>query len=260
MKKTILIFGVVVVAHFTDAQSLKEFKYLGDPYDNELYLNVCGTFTLLRNNAAPYPEAHKFNAFSMDISGRNVTWEKGKPHYTMNYKLLPDLLFLTGKMINRKSSGNRTEGSSVSTGIGGWHRWAWNIAVREKQCVSLGFALNDYFIGNSYRDSSKNLHTYEPQGWWISSGPVVMYHRLLHKHLLLHSLVNYNFGFLKGVDITYAEKDPSYPKPHFFHIQSEIISSIGIFAGFDYTRVINRGNKQGKVQRLDFLLGYKFVL
>ncbi|MCC7297531.1 MAG: hypothetical protein IT244_04295 [Bacteroidia bacterium] len=259
MKYPLLIFTALFV-HLCYGQNLKDFKYLKDPYQHESYLGFAGTFTAIRNNAAPFPEAHALQDFSADINYRSVNFDQGEMQYLGHYKLLPDLFFLLGKMINQKNNGLRGEGSSVTSGIAGWHRWVWNVKSKPKMCYSLGFALNDYFMGNSYRDSNNQLKTYEPQGWWLSAGPTAMYHAAIGKHFVFHGTINYNLGYYKPVNVSYAVVDNQYPKPHFFHTHVELVSSLGLFAGIDYTAVINRGNIPGKVRRIDGLLGFKFVM
>lgn len=258
--KTLVSILIFLSANTISAQSFDKFKYLNDPYENESYLAFAGTFTRISNPVAPNPKAHQLQDFSADINYRTVNFKKGKRQYLGHYKLLPDLIFLFGKMVNRKNNGLRGEGSSLTSGITGWHRWVWNFKTTPNKCFSAGFALNDYFIGNSFRDSNNALHTYDPQGWWLSAGPVFMYHQTVSKHFIFHGTVNYNLGYLKAVDITYAEVNAAYPKPHFFHTHLELVSSLGLFAGLDYSTVINRGNIPSKVKRMDFLLGFKFVM
>lgn len=258
--KNIVFFFALVLSCTGFSQGLKDFKYLKDPYQNESYLGFAGTYTFIRNNAAPFPQAHNLSDFSADINYRTVNFGKGERQYLGHYKLLPDLIFLLGKMINQKNNGLRGEGSSITSGIAGWHRWVWNVKTTSKQCFSAGFALNDYFLGNSYRDSTNGLKTYDPQGWWLSTGPTVMYHLALGKNFILHATTNYNFGFYKPINVSYATVDSKYPKPHFFHSHFELVSTIGLFAGIDYSAVINRGDISGKVRRLDCLLGFKFVM
>lgn len=254
------IFTAFFVVFNGISQNLEDFKYLNDPYQDESYLGFAGTYTLIRNKVAPFPKAHSLQDFSADINYRTVNFDQGKKQYLGHYKLLPDLVFLLGKMFNNKSNGLRGEGSSITSGIAGWHRWAWNVKTTNKQCFSAGFALNDYFLGNSYRDSSNQLKTYEPQGWWLSAGPVAMYHLSMGKKFIFHGTVNYNFGYHKAINVSYATVDNKYPKPHFFHTHLEIVSSIGVFAGIDYSTVVNRGKIPSKVRRIDCLLGFKFVM
>lgn len=248
-----------LIHSFVLAQNFNSFQYLKDPYEGESYWGLLGSYSTLQNSVAPNSRKHKLSAFTFDITFRKIPKSKNKPHRFVQYKMLPDMLIFMKQVLEKGASINRSESSSITGGLAGWHRWAWDIKRKSNQAFSIGFALNDYFLGASYRDSNNELKTYEPQGWWLSAGPVLMHHFTLAKFCAIHSTFNYNFGFYKPVDITYAIVNNSYPKPHFLHLHTELVHKSGIAVAVDFSKLINRGNIPNRTQRLDLLAGYKFV-
>lgn len=259
--KSLVITGFLLLGFlYSNGQSLEEFKYLKDKYGGEGYLNVSGSFTFLSNKAAPGPSAHEKNGIVLDVVYNHIGFTKGFFNYRFDHKLITDILFLADKVVDRKASVDRAEGSSVSTGVIGWHGMGWNAIAKPKFCLAPGFAIDDYFFGASYKDSSGALHTPEPQGWYITAGPALFTHIALKKWLILQTSAAYDFAFARPVSITYAEVNDSYPKPQFFHVAATLMTPWGIFGEVQYTTIVNTGNLPNATDRLDLKLGFSFVL
>ncbi len=257
---SIIIFICLLLPIMCMGQTLNDFKYLGDKYGGDSYIGVSFSYATLMNNAAPRPEKHHLSAPLLEIEFNRITFDKGKVTYRTDYKLITDLLFITGKMINRKSNGNNSEGSAVGCGIIGWHNFGWNVVAKPKLCIAPGFAINDYFVGSSYVYApSSDLVTQEPQGWYIATGPALFTHHYINRLFLLHLHSAYTFAFARPISITYAVANDSYPKPEFFHFDATLMTRWGIFAEAQYTRLINKGNIPNQTQRIDLKLGFSFV-
>ena len=241
------------------------FKYLGDDYTGEMYLGTSATYSFLSNNEAPNPELHKLKGFSAKVDLRSTPWELGTVKYFMQYKLLGDLALIVDNQINDDGSAYyRQVSSSITNGLLGWHSFGWTFISNPRMSIALGANINDYFFGATYKvDSlpqSGNLASPEPQGYYFAAGPSVLADIKLNNYLLLHLHGAYSFSYWRAVSLSYASEDDSYPKPHFYQITTELMSPWGVFLGMDYNTLVNRGDLPNNTRRLDFQLGFRWVL
>ena len=255
----IIIFSPLIFL----GQDLQSFKCLGDPMGGELYLGVSAEYVMLANPDAPHPELHNLKGFSGKIDMNRFGFEKGDMQYSFEYKLLADIATILHNQINGDGSAYyRQVGSSISNGILGWHSWGWNVVSTNNFTIAPGFNLNDYFYGKTYvSDTTSNgVVSPEPQGYYFSAGPTLFSNVYINDYLILHTKASYSFSYWRAVSLEYAVVDDNYPKSHFGSLNLELITKWGLFVGFDYNWVINRGNLPDKTSRKDFLLGFRFVL
>jgi hypothetical protein len=200
------------------------------------------------------------SGFVLDVNMRKYSFRRGGVNYQWDYKLLFDLIFLTKQMVDGKSRGQRTLGSTVSVALPdasmdleylGW----------KKMNAGAGLALNDYFVGTSYYDKKTNtVITPEPQGWYLTAGPALSGSYLINNSLLLHGKFSYVASYSRPVSITYADVQSGYPKPHFAGTTLTLLTKWGLFAEAQFCQLINRGNIPNTANRSDVKLGFNFVL
>lgn len=245
------------------SQNLQSFTYLGDQMGGELYLGFSAEYCMLANPEAPHPDLHNIRGFSGKVDMKRIGFEKGDQQYSMEYKLLGDVALILHNQINGDGSQYyRQIGSSISNGLLGWHSWGWNVVATDRFTLATGFNLNDYFYGKTYvSDTTSNgVVSPEPQGYYFAAGPTLFSNVYLNDFLMINAKASYSFSYWRAVSLSYAVVDNNYPKPHFGSMNIELITKWGLFAGFDYNWVINRGNLPDKTSRKDFLLGFRFVL
>jgi len=71
---------------------------------------------------------------------------------------------------------------------------------------------------------------------------------------------SYSISYWKAIDVPNAKNpDPNYPLPHWGQIDFEIQSKWGVFSGFNYNWIINRGINPNAGTRFDFIFGFRFM-
>lgn len=258
----ILFFALMfVTALLGKSQNLQDFTYLKDKAGDHTYVGVSGSKVFLKNPNMPDTSVWSASGVVLDVNLRTYNFDKWGMSYQWDYKLLFDLVFLTKQMVDGKSRGQRTLGSTVSGGIAGWHQWTWNVVANSKLNVGAGLALNDYFVGTSYMDkATQKLRTPEPQGWYLSGGPALSATYGINEVFVLHAKCSYTLAFSRPVSITYAEENNGYPKPHFLGATATLLTKWGLFAEAQYCGLWNRGDIPGNPRRTDLKLGFNFVL
>jgi hypothetical protein len=251
----------LLVAYTGKSQKLEDFVYLKDKAGGNSYVGVSVDHAFLLNANMPDTSVWRASGYLLDVNLKKYNFEKWGVNYQWDYKLLFDLVFLTKQMVDRKSNGGRTYGSTVSGGIAGWHQWTWNAIARQRLNVGVGIALNDYFVGTTYFDKKEQkARTPEPQGWYLSGGTALSFSYLLNSSFVLHGKCSYVAAFSRPVSITYAEENNDYPMPHFVGASAILLSKWGLFAEFQFCGLINRGAIPGNPSRTDLKLGFNFVL
>ncbi|MCK6616667.1 MAG: hypothetical protein L6Q51_03395 [Cyclobacteriaceae bacterium] len=268
-KKVLLLACFFMLTYTVIGQSLQEFKNGKEPFYKEKGgIGDHGTwgFALsvsnLSNPAAPNSNAHNITKLSMRMDYKRYRKEKGKSRMFYQNKSLGDVFTILGSELSSNTGVDQKEGSTISTFIG-WSSWGWNVLVKEKAMVAMGFNINDYVVGTRYyyRDINGGIisqESKEPQGLYYGSGLSVFFDYALSEKVILQTLTSYTASFWRPVSLSYATVDSSYPKPHFLHFNAELQTSFKLFVGFDFTMLINRGDLPNDTRRLDILLGYRF--
>ena len=264
--KYLIIFCILCLPFFQFGQNLKNFEYLGEKYgDKEMYLGLNPTFTLVRNNDAPFPERHAQAAFSADLSFRKVNFKKGSLSWNWQNKLLGDVILLIDRAFTDPNVLFRDEQTSFSSGPIGWLDWtiALNNADGKTQ-FSLGMNHHDYFYSSTYTVdtiSGSSWASLDPQGYFFATGPTLKINHLVNSALMVEIVSSYSFSYWKAVGLSYAHQPNSnYPLPHFGQIDLELQTKWGFFGGLNYNWIINRGHIPSNGKRLDILLGFRFMI
>mgnify|MGYP005840410385 CR=1 FL=1 len=256
--------GALLFAFAAKAQNLDEFNYLGYPYQGESYLSVAGSYSRLKNNAAPNPDIHNQAGWTIYLDYKEADFTQGKMRYTLKYKLLGDMIFLVDAALDDSREILREKESTISNGLLGWHSFIFNINGSSPQSFGIGFHLNDYFLGSTVTDANavtaNTRVSLEPQGYYWTAGPSASYVLRPIPFLIVEGSASYSFPYWRSNSLSYAEKDHSYPKPHFGVLSLEVMTSVGVFAGLDYTFINNRGDIPNNTQRFDALIGFRFML
>lgn len=265
--KVIFIIICYFLIYNTSAQTLGKFKYLGEIYgENELYIGLNPTFSLVRNNAAPFPERHSQAGFSGDISMRKVNFEKGSLSWNWQNKMFADVILLLDKALTKidPSILNRSEQTGLTCGPIGW--LDWTIALNHpngKIQWALGINHHDYFYASTYTVdtiSGSSWASLDPQGYFFATGPTLKVNFLFSPFLMAELSSSYSFSYWKALDLAYAHQpDSNYPLPHFGQIDFELQSKWGLFTGFNYNWMINRGHIPSTGKRLDIIFGFRFM-
>lgn len=178
-------------------------------------------------------------------------------------KTIGDAIFILGKEITTGKGAERSETSTVTTGLIGWTSWGWNVIDRPKSSFALGFNLNDYIIGATYIYTDPfgqplSPVTTEPQGYYWAGGPSFFFDYQISEKLNLQSFASYSLAFWRPVSLSYAVEDKSYAKPHFVQFNVELHTPFHLYGGVDFTSLINRGDLPNSTKRFDLLVGYQF--
>lgn len=265
MKVTRIICALcssALVAFAAKAQNIEDFTYWGYDYVGEQYLGVAASYSRLQNNAAPFPETHDQTGWTFHVDYKQMNFAQGKLRYTLDYKLLGDMIMLVDAGIDDTRALLREKESTISNGLLGWHQFIFNLNAPSRQSFGVGFHLNDYFLASTITDKGvpDGRVSLEPQGYYWTAGPALSYVLRPVSFLLVETSAWYSIPYWRSHSLSYADKDQQYPKPHFGHVSVELMTSLGFFAGLDYTFIRNRGSIPNRTQRLDALVGFRFML
>ena len=103
MKRYIFII-ILVCSSITaiQAQGLSDFKYLGDPAFDELYIGVSGSYAHVTNTAAYHPELHDLQGWTGKIDVTKLTYEQWKVKYKFQHRLFADLWLIVDNQLGIK--------------------------------------------------------------------------------------------------------------------------------------------------------------
>ncbi len=264
MKFTAFILILTVISGL-NAQSIRDFNYLKEEYNERTFIDINPTYTMVRNQAAPFPEHHKINGWSGSLTIRKADFSRGAWQYRYEHRLLFDLILILQNMVDGDGQKYyRSETSALTTGLIGWWSFAPNVIANDRLTVGVGANFNDYFLGASYRlDSlSQDLTTLEPQGYWFAGGPAFFSDLRLNSTFLLHMHASYSMGFWRAVSLSYADTEinDAFKKPHFGGINVQLQSRWGVFLGFSHNWLVNRSPNPNATTRSDIHIGFKLPL
>jgi hypothetical protein len=262
MQRIMVLLGLCILHASAYAQSLKEFTYLKDKFEGEGYVMASGVLVNLSNkDAFINPQAHNQTVPFIDIYFLKPRFSLGGLNRRVDYKLITDIFWLFKTITEKDASKlNASVGSTLSTGLIGWQMFHWNVTAKQNRTISLGFSLNDYFIGSINQDTMGKITLKEPQGWQIGIGPAVGINQRLSNEFILMASTAYVVNVLRPVSISYAQEDNAYPKPHVWHGNITLMSKWGLFTEMQISQLINKGNIPNATRRIDFKLGFAFVL
>jgi hypothetical protein len=255
--------GMLFLNNISSAQSLGDFSVGKNEYYGNGHWGFALGFTSLSNSAAPNPSAHSMSGFALKIDYKKYNFEKGGKRMFYQNKIIGDMIFILGSEIKSGKGAERAENSALGTGFIGWTSWGWNIVVKDKAALALGFNLNDYIIGSTYvytnaQGQKQSPITTEPQGYYWAGGPSLFFDYQISENLNLQSFASYSLSFWRAVSLSYAQKDNSYEKPHFLEFNAELQTKFHLYGGIDFTTLINRGDLPNSTKRFDIFVGYRF--
>lgn len=247
----------------TGTYTLPQFSLGDQEFYGWGHWGVALSFSSLSNPAAPNKSAHSISGLAIKLDYKKYNLERGGKRMFFQHKTIGDLLFLLSKEVRKGQGAERAENSTLSTGLIGWTSWGWNVLGNNKSSIAVGFNLNDYIVGSTYvytnaQGVKQTPVTTEPQGYYWGGGPSFFYDHQLTDKLVLQSFLGYSLAFWRAVSLSYAQEDKAYPKPHYLHLNAEVQTSFHLYAGFDFTAQLNRGDLPNKTKRLDLLVGYRF--
>lgn len=262
-----LLFFTFYCSDFS-AQSLKDFKYLGDVYNDELYLGLYPTYTNSWNKVAPNAEKHKLSGFSGEFSMRKIRFDQGKSRWSWQHKLFIDIWLILNQALQKGNDQAiyRNEETAFSNGIIGWIDYTVNINKPDNRfLMSLGINHNDYFYATTYAvdtlTSGESWASFNPQGYYLAAGPSIILNYLPLDFLMIELSTSYSFSYVKAVDLSYATYKTEFNEmPHWGQVDLELQTAWGFFSGFNYNWIINRNIIPSKGKRLDLLMGFRFML
>lgn len=262
MRKTILFFVLVnTVVH--SQTSIESFTYLGERYgDNESYLGFNPTFSMLRNNVAPYPERHKVNALSFDFNYKTVDTDRGALRLNLNNKGIGDLVSLLRSVTKGEKDIYVHENTYLGTLLA---QIDFDVNLNRptgRFQYSLGASHTDYLYAARYTvDSLNGQFTLNPQGWYLTIGPHVMMNAVLSDFLLAELSGGYGFTYARPFSVSDAYlPDANYPVRGFGNLKIELQSKWGVYACGHFNWINNRGPIPSSGKRLDLFVGFRFML
>lgn len=244
-------------------QSLTDFKYYDYPFENEVYIDAALSFSNAFNPAAPNPSFHNKTGWTGAIGVRKYTFEPFQWRVYYHNKLVGDVFTIFNESVkNDPNIIYRSIESGLTTGILGWFNFTCNTVTTDKHSLGLGFNLNDYFLSSTYSsDSTGNGWTsLEPQGYFFGVGPSVSYIYLPSKYIFLELNGSYSFPYFQAANLSYAIKEEDYPHPHFANLSIEIQSKFGFYFSTEYNFIINRGDIPNKTRRINYIIGFRFMM
>lgn len=247
-----------------NSQTVDDFNQRGNSFDGESFLGLALMQSHISNKDAPNPSAHRktANSFYLDIYDARVGLGERSTRY--RNMLLTDMITLLGEVIAKPNSIFRREGSGLTSGLVGWIDINWNLTEPGRFQPALGFNFNDYFFGATYVHDTisdpKKWATYEPQGYYFAAGPSASARFALTERFMVQASGQYAFSWWKATDISYAIEQDDYPNPHWLHLNAELLTKWGIYAAFQWQKMINRGDIPNKTLRWDYYLGYRIRL
>lgn len=261
MRKLLTIL-FICEATFSLAQ-IQNFKYLGEDYwDYELYIGAAIRNINFEVPNAPNPSAHKGSAWTGDFQlYRSAPSVPGKMRYMLRNKVLGEIFLSFGDNFDEIY---RDEGSTFSHFLMGSNSFAWNLLSHNRLQVALGFNLSDLVTGSTLvlQDSLGNDYreTPAPHGWYIGSGPSIFIDFLISPFLLLEVQYDYTFHFNNPVPLTYGIDSPNQKMPHQSFLSVNLMTSFGLYAGVDYSLMLDQNPAQFNHRKIDWLMGFKFML
>lgn len=262
----LLILLFISYSFSLTAQDIDEFQWFGHDYEDGLFLGLGVSQVFITNNDAPNPGNHKLNGTTFKIDLKDVNFEKGGCSMFYENKLLGDFILFFSQVNNGERDIYQTESSGLSTGIIGWMSFLFNITEPKRFQIAAGANFSDFFLTSAYpEDVSKpysnpnNNIVQEPNGNYYTIGPSVAFRMSLSPLFLLeyHTDFSIPFGRVTGSDLV---EDKNYPNPYFTMHSLEVISKYGLYGGFDYAAVINRGNLPNNTKRSEVFLGFRIKL
>ncbi len=259
----LLVFLTGGMAFTASAQGIQDFLYLKDPVQQETFLSVGLNRMRVSNPAAPSPENHNLAAFNLYLDLRHYRLEKGQMSLHYANPLVTDLILLLSETIDNPNSILRAEGSSLSSGPIGWLNLGWNLSGPGAAQPLLGFHHNDYFLGSTYVYDSvpgQGRISHEPQGYYFSAGPLLGLRAAAGSFALVELRGLYGLSYWRATSLSYAEENDAYPKPHWLHVQADVLTKWGIFGSIQYHGMLNRGDLPNATRRIDAVLGFQVML
>lgn len=259
----LVVCVTIVSCHTAAAQSLSDFSISKNPYYENTHWGFTLSFSNLSNSEAPNPSSHRVSGVTMKIDYRKYGLGKGGKRMFFQNKTIGDAIFILGSEIISGKGAERSETSTITTGLIGWTSWGWNLTDAAKSSLAVGFNLNDYLIGSTYiytdaLGQPQTPITTEPQGYYWAGGPSVFFDYQISEKLNLQSFASYSLAFWRPVSLSYAQEDKSYPKPHLVQVNLELHTPFHLYGGIDFTTLVNRGDLPNSTKRLDILIGYQF--
>lgn len=249
------------------AQSLYDFRNGRFPFYEDYTVDgvlphwgFALSYAALSNPAAAFSGNHHKTGVSLVVDYKKYHVNALKTRMYFRNNSLGDLLLFLGRQVLPNSGSERPEGS-ILTNLFGWTSWGLNLAGNEIGSLGTGFNINDFIAGSTTVEriqggpDKKQLH--EPQGYYWAAGPSVFLDFAITDNIVVQTFGSYSLPLFRAASLNGAEPRNSYPKPHFARVNLEILTLYKLFAGVDYTWMINRGNTPNKTQRLDVFIGYR---
>lgn len=249
------------------SQDLDEFRWFGDDYEDGLFMGIGYNNVHMSNKEAPNPKKHDFTGNTFKLDFKNVNLEKGSVSWYFETKLLGDMVYFLSGLIKGSESAYQEEESGLSSGLLGWHSFLWNITEPKKYQLSVGANFSDFFLTAAYpEDESRpysnpsNNIVQEPNGNYYAIGPSAGARYLINSFLMAEYVADLSipFGKLDSEDL--ADYDGKYKNPFFFNHSLELITSKGLYVGYEHTSLMNRGDLPNNTKRRELYIGMRIKL
>lgn len=249
------------------AQDIDDFQWFGNDYEDQLFLSLGVNKVSITNNDAPNPENHRQSGTTFKLDLKKTNFEKGGMSLYFENKLLGDLVLYTARYLKGEDSFYQQEESGLSSGLLGWWYFLWNITEPNNYQIALGMNACDFFLTAAYPENTdlpysnpSNTIVQEPNGNYYAIGPSLAFRYALTKYFLLEYKGNASIPFGKIDSENLVEPEGGYKNPFFLNHSLEVISSKGLFIGYERSSILNRGNLPNNTKRGDLYLGFRIPL
>ncbi|WP_421752021.1 hypothetical protein [Croceimicrobium sp.] len=258
-------FGLCLLAglfHLSLKAQLSTFQYLEeDYYADELYLGLSTRHVNLEFPNALPAENHRMSAWTGDFLLYRTNLEPGGMRYLFRNKILGEIFYGFGEDFTDIA---RAEGSTFSHFLIGAHDFNWNLWVRDRWALAMGFNLTDLALGSTFivKDSLGYEHPFTPapHGWYVGLGPALMADYLISDFFLLELQADYTFHLKNLVPLSYGEKAPDIAMPHQYFLSAHLLTSWGLYTGIEASFLNDRSAYNGDARKLEWHFGFRLML
>ena len=250
------------------AQSVDEFKWFGKDYEDQTFISLGANKINVSNKKAFNPKNHDLSGVTLKFDCKKYNYDKGAGSFSYENKLIGDLIWLGSKIFDDQSKIYANEETTLTSGLVGWYTRLWNLTEPNKFQFMTGLNLKDFnLVITEPKDRSRpfanptNLTINNPAGNYYTIGPSIgARYNLFNKFLVeYHSDLSIPFGKLNPTSNNYNE-EKKVKNPYFINHVIELVSSKGLFVGYEYISIIQRAVIETSPVRRELYVGFRIPI
>ena len=247
------------------AQDVGEFKWFGDYYEDEMFISLGANKISVTNSDIFNSENHKISGTTIKLDVKQFNFEKGARSWSYESKLLGDVIWFGAKAFKDPDEIYADEETALTSGFIGWYTTTWNITEARVYQISVGANIKDFnLLMTEPKDKNKpfsnpgNIVINEPAGNYYTIGPSIAARYNLFNKIMFeyHSDLSIPFGKLESSSNNFIE-DKDFKNPYFINHVIELVSSKGLFVGYEYLSIIQRTKRDINPVRNELFIGFR---